>query len=318
MSVMAQRYNFNLVYDGPALQEHRMDVRALAPALLAMGDLIERANEILNGDQAKVAVNVHASFREGSFGVELELVQSLWQKVIDFGTSREVEGMLALASLLGLVKTGAQTINGVIHVIQWLRGRRVNRIEPLGNGKVRFVVDEEAIDVEERVYRLLEDYKIRKALQGVIAEPMEREGVESVSVVDKNAKEVLVHIDHAEGRYFRAPEPKEEQLQVEEYTTTLQVLTLAFQDGNKWRFTEGGGNTYYAEILDEGFVKRILSNEQFAKDDIIRAVVRRTQRLTKDGLKADYQVVRVLEHRSATPKVQMTIELSSPPEDPQA
>ncbi len=45
---------FHLVYDGPALQEHQMDVRALAPALLSVGNLVEQANEIFNGDRAKV------------------------------------------------------------------------------------------------------------------------------------------------------------------------------------------------------------------------------------------------------------------------
>lgn len=59
-------------------------------------------------------------------------------------------------------------------------------------------------------------------------------------------------------------------------------------------------------VLDEDFLKRVhLNEEQFAKDDIIRASVRRTQRLTREGLKADYEVLKVLEHRSATPKVQL-------------
>jgi len=306
MEVM-QHFGFNLVYDGPALQGHRMEVRALAPALLAMGDLIERTNALMNGDQAKVAVNVHASFRQGSFGIDLDLVQSLWQKVIDFAGNRDVVGVAVLMGLLGL--DAGDGMNGVVQIIRWLRGRGVTKIEPIKNGNVRFIVDNESIDVEEKVYMLLQDYKIRKALQGVIADPMEREGIESVSVADKKATTVLEHIDRKEARYFRAPDPEEELLQAEEYTATLQVLTLAFQDGNKWRFTEGGGNTYYADILDEEFVQRIRSNEQFAKDDIIRALVRRTQRLTKDGLKAEYEVVKVLEHRSATPKVQMKMDL---------
>jgi hypothetical protein len=33
---------FQLRYDGPALSEHGMDVADLAPALLALGDLIKR------------------------------------------------------------------------------------------------------------------------------------------------------------------------------------------------------------------------------------------------------------------------------------
>lgn len=307
MEAMPQHFGFNLVYDGPALQENRMEVRALAPALLAMGDLIERTNALMNGEQAKVAVNVHASFRQGSFGIDLDLAQSLWQKVIDFAGNRDVVGVAALMGLLGL--NARDGMRGVVQIIRWLRGRGVTKIVPIGDGNVRFFIDNESIEVEEKVYRLLQDYKIRKALQGVIAEPLEREGFESVSVADEKAATVLTHIDRNEARYFRAPDPEEELLQTDEYDATLQVLTLAFQDGNKWRFTEGGGNTYYAEILDEEFVQRIRSNEQFARDDIIRARVRRTQRLTKDGLKADYVVVKVLEHRGATQKVQMNMDL---------
>lgn len=77
---MAQHSRFHLVYDGPALDEHRMDVRALAPALLAMGDLVERANMILNGEQVKVSVDVHASFKAGSFGIDMELAKAFGRK----------------------------------------------------------------------------------------------------------------------------------------------------------------------------------------------------------------------------------------------
>lgn len=309
---MADRFSFNLVYDGPALQQHRMDVRALAPALLSLGELVERANEILNGEQAKVVVDVRASFRQGSFGIELDLAQSLWQRVLDLGSSHPVASIGTLAGLLGLsVKDG---VIGLVQLIRWIRGRAIRRIEPIDGGRVRFFVDEESIEVEDRVYKLLQDYKLRRALQGVIAEPLEREGIESVAAVNKKAndvQDVTFLIERDQARFFIAPDPQEEQLASDEYTATLQVLTLAFQDGNKWRFTEGGGNTFYATILDDDFLQRIRSNEQFARDDIIRARVRRTQRLTKDGLKADYEIAEVLEHRSATPKVQLKMDFDN-------
>lgn len=312
MDVMGQRAIFNLVYGGPVLEEHQMDVRALAPALLAMGDLVERANEMLNGDQAKVSVNVHASFRQGSFGIELDLAQSLWQHAINFAGNHEVVSISTLLGLLGIsVKDG---VVGVFQLILKLRGRGIRKIVPIDGGKVRFIIDDQSIEVEERVYQLLQDYKIRKAIQGIVAEPLEREGIDSVSTVDKDAKRVMVHIEKSESHYFCAPDPQDEELDSDEYTATLQVLTLAFQDGNKWRFTEGGGNTFYATILDEEFLQQIRSNEPFARDDIIRATVRRTQRLTKDGLKAEYEIVRVLEHRSATPKVQLNMDFDVKPD----
>lgn len=299
---MGQHFRFHLVYDGPALEEHRMDVRALAPALLAMGDLVERANLILNGDQVKVSVDVHASFKSGSFGIDMDLAQSLWQKVLDLAGSNPASSMATICALLGF--SARDAMGGVVQVIRWLRGRGVTRIEPLDNGVVRLYVNDEHFDTEERVVKLVQDYKLRKALEGVIADPLEREGITSVSTVEDN--KVVVHIERLESGYFKAPAPQDEALSEDTYTASLQVLNLAFQDGNKWRFTEGGGSTFHAVVLDEAFLKRVqLNQEQFSKDDIIRATVRRTQKVTKDGLRADYEVLQVLEHRSATPKVQL-------------
>lgn len=308
MNDMHDRFRFNLVYDGPALEEHRMDVRTLAPALLALGDMVERANEILNGEQVKIRVDVHASFREGSFGVDMDLVQSLWQKAIHFASEPGVITASMLAGFLGF--SARDGFKGVIQVITWLRGRAVRKVEPIDGGKVLFYVDGDAIEVEEKVYELLRDYKVRRALQDVVNEPLRRDGIETVAAVDKQIEKVGFMVSRSDSAYFRAPEPEDEPLQSDEYTATLQVLTLAFQDGNKWRFTEGGGNTYYATILDEKFLQRIRSNESFARDDIIRARVRRTQKITKDGLKADYEVVEVLEHRSVGPRVQLGIDFS--------
>ena len=303
---------FNLVYDGPALQQHQMDVRDLAPALLAMGELVDRANEMFNGTQAKVGVNVHASFQTGSFGIDLDLVQSLWQRVLDLSGSQTVTTIKDLVELLGLVGTSAA---GVIKVVRWLRGRGVQKIDLIAGGNARLWVDNDYIDVEDRVLKLLQDYKIRKGLEKLIAVPLERDGIDTFATVDRNAKQVMVEIDRTEARYFTAPPPIEEALEETEYEATLQVLNLAFKDDNKWRFTEGG-TAFYATILDEEFLRRVaLNQEQFAKDDLLRARLRRTQRLSAtEGLKADYVVLEVLEHRSASPKVQLRIDYG--PTDP--
>jgi len=38
---MSSAKHFRITYDGPALASHEMDVRELAPALLAMSDLLK-------------------------------------------------------------------------------------------------------------------------------------------------------------------------------------------------------------------------------------------------------------------------------------
>lgn len=301
---------FQLVYDGPALEQHKMDVRALAPALLAMGDLVERTNELINGQQARVVVNVNASFKSGSFGIDLELAQTLWQKIIDFGNSDSVTGVLNLAALLGLGTAVSGTgYWGLIRIVGWMKGRNVSSIQPLADGVVRIFIDNDYIDVEKESIELLRDYRVRKALEDLIARPLENEGIDSFAVVDISTKTVVVAVDRRDAHYFIAPAPMDEDLQTDEYVATLQILNLAFQDGNKWRFTDGG-NAFYATMLDDEFLQRVmLSQEQFAKDDLIKARVRRIQKLSgKEGLKSDFAVLQVLEHRSSSPKIQMKID----------
>ncbi|AXY41605.1 hypothetical protein D1793_05000 [Halomonas sp. JS92-SW72] len=302
----------HLVYDGPALEEHRMDVRALAPALLAVGDLVERANEILNGDQAKVSVNVHASFKTGSFGVDLETMQTLWGRIQDLVSNHHVTSIATLCGLLGL--TARDAARSVVAVVRWMRGRQITRVEPLGDGVVRLHINDEHLDTEERIIQLVRDYKLRKALEGMISEPLEREGIDSVSVLPRKGGEVVMHVERDEAPYFKAPPAEDEILDEDTFVANLQVVTVAFQDGNKWRFTEGGGgNAFFANVLDEAFLKRVqLNQENFAKDDIIRAKVCRRQRITPQGLRADYEILEVIDHRSASPKVQFGIDFGDP------
>ncbi|WP_312320048.1 hypothetical protein [Stenotrophomonas sp.] len=218
-----------------------------------------------------------------------------------------------------LIKVDATTCVGTIQAISWLRGRGVDHIDPFDEDTFRLNVDGDYMDVGKRVLDSLQDYRVRKALEGVIADPLSNNGIESVAVLDHKDHSVLVSIDRAEAAYFKAPSPEDETLQSDEYVGTLQVLTLAFQDGNKWRFTEGGGNTYYAVVQDEGFLSRVHLNQvKFAKDDIIKARIRRTQRITKDGLKADYEVLEILEHRSAAPKVQLRMNFAGNARAPQS
>ena len=63
---------FSVAYDGESLKNGAMDVRDLAPALLAVGELFNEANSILNGKSAEVKVNVTATGL-GSFEVFLEV-----------------------------------------------------------------------------------------------------------------------------------------------------------------------------------------------------------------------------------------------------
>ncbi len=75
---------FQLAYDGEAVRRGSMGVYDLAPALLAVGDLIRDTNEALNGRHTSVQVSVESDFKHGSFEVSFLLDQSTLQAAKDF------------------------------------------------------------------------------------------------------------------------------------------------------------------------------------------------------------------------------------------
>lgn len=301
---MADRTNFHIVYDGPALQGHDMDVRDLAPALLAIGDALEQANRVVNGDRAQIQVKVKASFETGCFGVDFVLVQNFYQSSLSFLQSQPVVGTLALAGLMGVVRDASR---GLIGLIRWLRGRKISKVEYLDDGKCRLVVEGESIEVEKGVIELLRDYKTRRSLERAIAKPLEKDGIDTFAARDAEGDFEI--IEKSERQYYYAPDPEEEELSDHEEVLNLQVVSPAFKEGNKWRFSDGA-SSFYAEILDQDFLDRVDRNEEFfAKDDIFKVKLRKKQYLAADGVKTDLFVEEILDHKSAAQRVQIQQEI---------
>ncbi len=137
---------------------------------------------------------------------------------------------------------------------------------------------------------------IRKS-EGVIYKPLELEGVNEVSFTTNGSD--VEKINKEESVYFITPELKEEPIDEQEYEISLQIISVVFQEGNKWKFSDGS-NSFFAEVRDEDFVKRVQSNvDSFCKDDILRVKILRKQFEIPSGIRTEYFVKKVLEHKSA-------------------
>lgn len=275
-----------------------MDVRDLAPALLAIGALLDAANETLGGNPKAVSVHVRA-LEAGSFSVDLELVENLYRRGIALLTGQEVDGALKLKEL---VLFGAV---GLVWLVRRLRGGRPDQIERLEGGVTRLTKDGESFDVPMEVLRLYQSVPVRSALQDVVATPLARDGIDTLVIADRLNRLV---IEAAEAGYFRLPTMPDQTLADDLVDRSFSIISLAFKEDNKWRLYDGQ-NQIAATINDQEFLAGFERNDiRFAKGDILVCSVRFIQRQTAKGLVGEYTIERVKEHREAPRQIALGFE----------
>ncbi|HOW77413.1 MAG TPA: hypothetical protein P5102_15260 [Candidatus Competibacteraceae bacterium] len=304
---MTTTTQIHVLYDGPALAHHEMDVHELAPALMAIGTVFDEANALFNGERAKIQIRVKGSFKTGSFGIEFSILQSIADQLLGFLQSNPVVSAATMVTLVGLSAKDAG--KGLIGLLRWLRGRSITKVVLLEDHRVRVEVGDEHLEVERRVIDLYRNYKLRKAFEEVL-KPLEQPGIDSFAVTDErldNGQSFLL-VEKHEQPFFKAPEASDEQIENTEFDINLQAVNIAFQDDNKWRFTDGN-STFHAAIQDADFLAKIAQNEVvFAKGDVLRVRMRKQQWLTGEKMRTVYEVLKVLEHRSAARQLPLHIE----------
>nr|MBA3726034.1 hypothetical protein [Armatimonadota bacterium] len=97
------RQAFQVAYHGTAANGHTMDVEALAPALLAFGNLIREANVEINGDRATVRVLVDSDFERKCFHINFEIVQNWVQKALSLLKDDSVQTSKELLQTIGII-----------------------------------------------------------------------------------------------------------------------------------------------------------------------------------------------------------------------
>jgi hypothetical protein len=278
-------------YDGPAVDDGRMPVRDLAPALLALGEVFTEASLYLYPKQEPVALEIEAT-KEGSFVVDLILHGSgmAWDQINALASSDAGTTIVLLKELI----IGDSMDASLFGLLKWLKGRRIESREPAGPGMIRIKTpDGASIEVPSDVVALEKNVRIRRRVQKVV-EPLNRRDVDRLEF--RSDEEVTVSIGEAEVSSFELPEGAETTLLDEEIELILEVVSPTFKDDNKWRLSDGE-RTFWAQIQDADFWRGIDQGEQFGKGHRLQCQVQLVQSERSDGtLHTERTVTKVLRH----------------------
>lgn len=294
-----------LVFDGPAVENGEIDVQDLAPALLAIGELIQAANNEINGTRAQMSVKVRAT-AEGSFEVDLNLIQSLMENakaLFDFASSHkdDIAAANELTDLLFKIVGGTATIGGgLLALIKFLKGRKPDRIDQQG-GDVHIHIGDNYFVTNKRTVQLAESVAVREQAKKAVS-TLSNDGIDVIKV--RRPKTDDLEITKSEVIYFDYAET-EEQLADETRTMTLQIISLSFKEDNKWRVTDGG-EPFGATIEDAKFLNQIANNEiAFSKGDYLVCEVRERQFRSSKGLKKERSIIEVKDHKPASQQLRL-------------
>jgi|GEM_PF-2243671 len=305
--------HFVIAYDGPALDAHQMDVADLARSLLALSAAFKDAQRAIAPDTPPV--NLHATATAaGSFEVGLALIQSggIVDGVLDLLTGRTATAVVNAAGLAAIVWEA-------VRIVKQLAGRAILKARHHDEGTVTITLEDgDTITLSPKALAVVASVEFRKDIAEAFA-PLAVDGIEHLEIRDQHAPDPVVTVSSTERSYFDPP-PMPDSVDVATTTreAVLQVVGVEF-DWRKWRFTEGNGSDFYAEIADQNFRSRIQNQElTLGAADLLRVTLRTRQYRDRKGvLRSDHVILDVLEHIDGGRQLAFDYEYDDAPDTPQ-
>ena len=239
---MPRHVTTTIRYDGPALSDHLMDVQDLAPALLALGDIIQIANRKFNGEAADIRVLVNADVEQRCFQIDLSLAQSVLEQAKGFFADEKITTAKEIAEWVGIIGGGGL---GLFKLLAWLAKRpqvdgTTLRITTEGGVTTLIDSDENQVSVDHHVYLLAADVAVVEKAKRVVA-PLQKPGYDTLQFVE--GETVVDTIDKAEAALDIALAPSildQSHDDVSSIRGLIRIKSPQYEGNAKWSVLWGG------------------------------------------------------------------------------
>jgi hypothetical protein len=301
---MTDDASFFVSFNGPGVEEGRIDVRDLAPALLSLAKLIDAANIAVNGEKQPIKIEAKA-VSTGSFEVLLQAVPTSWDaltSLIDGTGAQHAKALLEWLGLFGVTPLAA--VGGLFGLYRWLDGKKPTSIAKASGSTFSLEVDGKILLVPLETMRLYQDIAVNKAVSELLTS-VEGDNVDKIEFRPEGFLRISpsLVLTKADRRLATLEGPPPSVVVDDTRRVALSIRSLAFQEGNKWRLFDGQ-NVITATIEDLDFIDRVDNNLlRFAKGDVLICEVRTVQTQARDGLRTEHSVLRVIEHRPAPTQI---------------
>jgi hypothetical protein len=291
MSDMTRHVRTTIRYDGPDLAGHEMDVQDLAPALLALADIIQIANRKFNGDNAGIRVLVNADVDQKCFQIDLSLVQSVLDSAKTFFDSDRVKTAREIAEWIGIIGGGVgASAGGIFALLKLLKGSEAgvqfNVTQGPGSTSVTVTGNGNTFVFPAETYQLVQDKAVVDRAKAVMR-PLTKPGYESLSFLNGDDPVFTVSDDEV-ARIDASPSDDIGPLPTESVAIiqgTVRIKSPQYEGAAKWSLL-WQGRAIDAEMAEEAaaWVEAFQSNKVDAPPNtVLNVSMAETVRLDDNG-----------------------------------
>ncbi|MBL3554054.1 hypothetical protein [Rhodovulum sulfidophilum] len=291
---------FEIAFEGDPFDDGEIDVRDLAPTLLAFGNVVQQANRALNGDRADARLKVAAT-EKGSFVAALTVDVAWLIDMLD-SVSAHPDRVVAADQLMDLLIKAGTIIGapvGLFATLKKLKGKRPEKVEPKGDGTTEITINQTTFIVDDQTVDLLQDLPTREAIENLGQKARRVDGLERLRIGSDEPDHKAVRLERDDFPSLSVPpETDEPDVEVTRRDAWLKIVSVHFRDGYKWRFSDGGERPFTAEMEDTDFQNKVQEGYIAPNaNDAIRCRLREEQSLSASNLSKIVYVEEVLEHR---------------------